>query len=235
MWRSLLFCMTWGLGCAASSPRGRQNGSRGRILMRKRTLFIVSGLMLGGCMKAHRPSLAESEPSLVFPSFSSPGEAVGSPGRTYALDGSVLRALSLAVADFLPPPTPSTPCWDRPESHRYRILRESGVIFIRIEEEPAACGQQVPALHSGARYAFSDDGRLLRRLIDGEPEQVPNGMSSPDDAGEDAAPGTPPPPGLQTGGPPPRFSHAPDGGTRAMMSAPPLEPSLPPDGGPGNP
>lgn len=204
--------------------------------MRARTLIIVSGLMLSGCLKVHRTSLVESEPSLVFPSFfSSTEEHVGSPGATYALDGSVLRALTLAVADFLPPPKPSTPCWDRPEAHRYRILRKPGVIFIRIEENPAACGRQVPALHSGARYAFSDDGRLLRRLIDGEPEQLPNEVSSPDDAGEEAAPGTPPPSGLQPGGPPPRFFHAADGGTRAMMPAPPLELSHPPDGGPGTP
>ncbi|NOK14798.1 hypothetical protein [Corallococcus exercitus] len=204
--------------------------------MRARTLFIVSALMLCGCMKAHRPALVEAEPSLVFPSFfASTGETVGSPGRAYALDGSVLRALTLAVADFLPPATPSTPCWDRPESHRYSILREPGVIFIRIEEDPTACGRQVPALHSGARYAFSDDGRLLRRLMDGEPEQVPDEAPSQDDTGEDAAPGTPPAPGPQPGGPPPRFSHAPDGGTRAMMPAPPIESRLPPDGGPGIP
>ncbi|MCY1034049.1 hypothetical protein OV207_21525, partial [Corallococcus sp. BB11-1] len=120
-------------------------------------------------MKVHRPALMEQEPSLSFPSFFDSGavEPMGDSGRMYELDGSVLRALSIATTDFLPPPTPSTPCWDRAESHRYRILREQHVIFIRIEEDPAACGRQVAALHSGAKYAIHEDGRLLRRILDG--------------------------------------------------------------------
>ncbi|RYZ37957.1 MAG: hypothetical protein EOO71_26035 [Myxococcaceae bacterium] len=199
--------------------------------MRLRPLLFVSGLMLCGCMKAHRPELVEQEPSLAFPSFDNANAA-----RSYELDGSVLRALSIATTDFLPPPNPSTPCWDRPESHRYRILREQGVIFIRIEEDPSACGRQVPALHSGAKYAIHEDGRLLRRILEGEPEQPLNPNPIPEDAGEDASPGTPPPPGPQPGGPPPRFLLTPpDGGTRAMMPVSPQEPRLATDGGIGTP
>ncbi|RKI09269.1 hypothetical protein D7Y13_14555, partial [Corallococcus praedator] len=135
----------------------------------------------------------EQEPSLAFPSFFDGGavEAVVDAGRPYELDGAVLRALSIATTDFLPHPTPSTPCWDRPESHRYRILREQSVIFIRIEEDPAACDRQVAALHSGAKYAIHEDGRLLRRLLDGEPEQPLNPAPAEQGLGEDAAPGTP--------------------------------------------
>ena len=200
--------------------------------MRLCSFFLVSGLTLCGCMKAHHPALVEAEPSRVFPS-SFDTRTVEAEGRTYELDGAVLRALSLATTDFLPPTTPSTPCWDRPESHRYRILREQDVIFIRIDEDPVACGRQVPALHSGAKYAIHADGRLLRRILDGEPEQGLNEAPGEDDAGDDAAPGTPPPQDrLHPGGPPPRFlSPAADGGPNPL----PLEPRHPSDGGPGVP
>jgi hypothetical protein len=196
--------------------------------MRIRTLILTSGLMLCGCVKAHRPTLVEAEPSLAFPSFFTAHEdAVGVPGRTYILDGTVLRALSLAISDFLPPQNASTPCWDRPESHRYRMIRERGAIFVRIEEDPAACGRQVPALHSGARYAISEDGRLLRRIIDGEPEPALEKPSTDGDTGEDARPGELPPLGSTEGGPPPRFlTSASDGG---------IPPLPPPDGGIGLP
>lgn len=200
--------------------------------MRLRSLFLVSGLTLCGCMKAHRPALVEAEPSLGFPS-SFDTRIVVAEGRAYELDGAVLRALSLATTDFLPPTTPSTPCWDRPESHRYRILREQDVIFIRIDEDPGACGRQVPALHSGAKYAIHADGRLLRRILDGEPEQGLKVDPGEDDAGEDAAPGTlPPQDPLHPGGPPPRFlAPSPDGGPHPL----PLEPRPPSDGGVGAP
>ncbi|RKH41448.1 hypothetical protein, partial [Corallococcus llansteffanensis] len=157
--------------------------------MRLRPLFLVSGLTLCGCITAHRPALVEAEPSLVFPSSFVSSTVGAAEGKTYELDGAMLRALSLATTDFLPPTTPSTPCWDRPESHRYRILREQDVIFIRIDEDPAACGRQVPALHSGAKYAIHADGRLLRRILDGEPEPGLKDGSGEDDTGEEAAPG----------------------------------------------
>ncbi|RKH18459.1 hypothetical protein D7X74_09500 [Corallococcus sp. CA047B] len=105
--------------------------------------------------------------SIQFPSFF---EQPSSEGEIVEISGAVLRAVELAADDFLGPQNADTPCTDRRESHQYRVIQRQGVLFIRIDENPQACGLTVPGLHSGAQYAVGSDGTLLRRLRDGEPD-----------------------------------------------------------------
>ncbi|QSQ21912.1 hypothetical protein JY651_43330 [Pyxidicoccus parkwayensis] len=132
----------------------------------------------------------EEDPSIVFPHFfEQPATELGAQGGTYELDGATLRALTVAANDFLPPGAKRPACWDRQESHRYRVIRHAEVIFVRIDEDPRACGQLTPAMHSGASYAISMDGRILRSLMDGQPDgALP---SEPPGAGEDGVPAQP--------------------------------------------
>ncbi|RKH05121.1 hypothetical protein D7X74_34845 [Corallococcus sp. CA047B] len=92
---------------------------------------------------------------------------LGASGQPFLMDGSVLRALTLAANDFLPPGQAAPPCTDSLASHVFRIIQREELIFVRIDEDPAACGRPHPGLDSGAKYAISRDGRILRRVLDG--------------------------------------------------------------------
>lgn len=139
--------------------------------MKKELLFLVLAIPLMSCVRSPRPTARAEDPSIVFPHFHEQAAVqVGAQDSSYELDGSLLRALTLAANDFLPPDAKRPACWDRQESHRYRVIRQADIIFVRIDEAPEACGQRAPALHSGASYAISQDGRILRSLIDGQPD-----------------------------------------------------------------
>ncbi|WP_224362101.1 hypothetical protein [Hyalangium versicolor] len=83
------------------------------------------------------------------------------------LDGYTLQAIRLAADDFLNPDPTDLPCKDKQVSHRYLARRQGDVIFVRIDFKPANCGREFSPLDSGATYAISVDGRILRRAIDG--------------------------------------------------------------------
>ncbi|MFP2932070.1 hypothetical protein ACLESO_44280 [Pyxidicoccus sp. 3LG] len=158
----------------------------------KKLLLFVLALPLSSCVRRAHPVALEEDLSIVFPHFfGQDAVEVGSrDGGTYELDGATLRALTLAANDFLPPDAKNPSCWDKQESHRYRVIRQEEVIFIRIDEDPGACGRVPPALHSGASYAISPQGRILRRLLDGQPEApLPPSSHGDEDAGVLAAPG----------------------------------------------
>ena len=134
------------------------------------------------------PARTQADPSIVFPPFfAQPAVSLGSEGMVYELDGDTLRALSVATQDLLPPQDKPLPCGSRRESQRYRVLRQGDLFVIRIDEDPTACGRAQPALDSGASYAIHRDGRVLRRLMDGEAD-----ATIPDaDAGVNSTPGEP--------------------------------------------
>lgn len=123
-----------------------------------------------GCVQPDSASI-EQDPAIVFPPFSARAPVrIGAEAGPFAIDGRVLRALQIAADDFLPLGRKNPPCWATQEAHTYRVIRQNEVVFVRIDENPAACGRELPALHSGARYAVSLEGRLLRRLLDGQPD-----------------------------------------------------------------
>ncbi|WNG32829.1 hypothetical protein F0U61_03770 [Archangium violaceum] len=147
-------------------------------------LFIV--VLLGcGYLRSLFPhqSPLEEDTSIVFPQFYEqiPVE-VGARGGTYELDGEMLRALVIASNDYIPPEAKDLPCHDRQEAQFYRVIRQGNIIFIYIHENHAYCGNPYPMRHSGAKYAISTDGRILRRLIGDQPER-PSESVQPDDGG----------------------------------------------------
>lgn len=164
--------------------------------MKMRQLPLVFAVVLSGCMWLRRPHPAplEEDRSIVFPRFSErTAVAVGTGSELHELDGMTLRAAMVAVNDFLPPGAKNPSCWDRQEAYRYRFIRQGDIIFVRIYPDLAYCGRKFLMLDAGATYAINTEGRILRRLFDGEPE----GPASPEppDAGVQGvpmAPGTAP-------------------------------------------
>jgi hypothetical protein len=144
-----------------------------------RRLSVLAAILLWSCVRNPAPASAplEAGETIVFPSFSGPVTEVGSqPGLPYDLDGVTLRALSTALADFLPSPASDQPCWSRPESYRYRVVRQGNIIYIRIHADPSLCEGKVLLLDSGVRYAISTEGQILRRVVTGEPDWNPAGV-----------------------------------------------------------
>ncbi|MFL5350510.1 MAG: hypothetical protein ACJ8AT_37545 [Hyalangium sp.] len=143
--------------------------------MRKTFQFALA-MLLSGCMRGTCPPQAplEDDRSIAFPQFfEHEAVAVGLPGQTYDLDGEMLRALTIATNDFLPSGNANIPCRNRQEAQSYRAIRQGNVIFVYIYEKPSYCGSHYPAADSGVKYAISTDGRILRRVIDGQPMGSP--------------------------------------------------------------
>ncbi|MCY1041647.1 hypothetical protein OV208_10010 [Corallococcus sp. bb12-1] len=147
----------------------------------KRYAPLLLGLAALGCSRATIGTASVpvgDDRSIVFPQFSEQAPLrVGVPGQPFVMDGSVLRALLLAANDFLPPGRADLPCTDQQASHVFQVIQREDILFVRIDEDPSACGRTHPRFDSGARYAISRDGRILRRVLDGMEPYIapPNG------------------------------------------------------------
>jgi hypothetical protein len=142
--------------------------------MRSSLLPLLLAVGLLSCLRSPYPSPVpvEDDTSIRFPPFfEREAIEVGASGMPYELDGVTLRALAIAANDFLPPGGKNRPCEYRQEAQRYRILRQERIIFIYILPDYEYCGDPMP-LDGGVRYAISTDGRILRRVFDGQPEDT---------------------------------------------------------------
>ncbi|ATB30424.1 hypothetical protein [Melittangium boletus] len=162
--------------------------------MKAKDLVFASILTLAGCSLLGRQGSPlvplEDDPSIVFPEFFDRAPVnVGAPGSIHELDGEMLRALTVATQDFLPPESEDLPCALKREAQTYRIIRQGDVFFIYISENLAHCGHKYPALDSGVKYAISRDGRILRRRLDGQPEFPRETSTSNDGTWIQAEPG----------------------------------------------
>jgi hypothetical protein len=135
-------------------------------------LCVVLSLLVAACT-APRPSVR----MLSYDSI-----MVGSP-----LDGPTFRALKVAADDFFPAWGPPRACIDTPEAYRYYAIRRGEIIYVAILQDPGYCGRAYSSLDSGVRYAISIDGRILRRLLDGEPELDSLEDGGAEDGGSEAA------------------------------------------------
>jgi hypothetical protein len=147
-----------------------------------RTPGLLVGMILLSCVKSPMPPLpsTEEDVSIVFPEFSGPVDTVVSqPGASYDVDGATLQVLLTALNDFLPADSRDPSCWNRPDAWRYRIIHQGDIFFIRIQADPAFCAGKLMMLDSGAKYAISSDGRILRRLFTGQPDWT-TGSETPD-------------------------------------------------------
>jgi hypothetical protein len=158
----------------------------------------------------------EEDRSIVFPEFFEHfAQKVGESPGISELDGATLQAIRVAADDFLPVDTPEGACWQRRAAHRYRVIRREDIIFVRIDVDLDACDPKVLPLDSGVEYAIRADGRILRRVFDGEPVTrsgaAVHEMGAPVDAG---GPALTPPPGATWGEPSPSIPAGwLDGGT----------------------
>lgn len=195
--------------------------------MRLRNLPLALTVLLSSCALFQKPAPQE-DTSIRFPNFHEHfATIIGEPGKPYELDGATLRAITIAANDFIPPHGRERQCWERQEAQSYRVIRQGDIIFVEIGSDPRACQGAMP-LDGGARYAISTDGRILRRLFDGEPED----LNPPSDTADQEPRGAPVPTSQVGGvwGPTdPRFLSSFDGGTPAPLSPDAGSPGL--DGG----
>ncbi|MBN9685302.1 MULTISPECIES: hypothetical protein [unclassified Corallococcus] len=144
--------------------------------MKRSASLLLLGLVAAGCARAFVAGTdpVEDDRSIVFPQFFEQAPLqVGTADQPVVLDGAVLRALTLAADDYLPPDRPDMPCTERRTSHVFRVIQSEDIVFVRIDVDPLACVGSRPGLDSGGRYAISRDGRILRRLLDGMEPYVP--------------------------------------------------------------
>ncbi len=187
--------------------------------MRTGKLFLGIAVILTSCvLQGTRSPVIENDNSIAFPQFFAHSAIkVGSESVPYELDGVTLQAILIAANDFLPPGKKERTCWDRQEAYQYRVIRQGEIIFVDISEDIAFCGLKYVSVDSGAQYAISTDGRILRRLLGAEPEGPVN-PALPDAGSE-------------------KVLTAPDGGADPMP--PPLpapaSPQAPDGGAPGTP
>ena len=195
-----------------------------------RSIPLLALMCLLNCTRGQNSSMkpVHEDPSIVFPDFhGSPAVIIGEPGKTYALDGALLRALMAVANDLVPPGTDGRACWETLEAHGFQVIRQGDVVFVAVHADLSRCGQPFLMLDSGVKYAISADGRILRRAYDGEPP-APAVEENPDAGigkifqepglstvlkppGYDAGPFLPP--GLRDGG------VDPDGGEHAAGDA----------------
>ncbi len=139
--------------------------------MTTRKLIFVIILALASCARTWEPfsTRPEQDRSVIFPLSVGGGLVeINAQEKTYELDGEVLRALMIVSNDLFPPDTSKLDlsCRARQQAHTFRFTRRGDVIFVYVNENPAYCGRTVPAMDSGAKYAISKDGRILRRVLD---------------------------------------------------------------------
>lgn len=145
-------------------------------------------LLSVGCSLRSPPPLEEDR-SIKFPMFHAlDNMKIDAERQPYEIDGVLLKAIDIAANDFLPPDFQGQQCAWSKEAYRYRAIRQGGIIFVQIVEALDHCGRKYPSLDSGAAYAISTDGRILRRLFGSQMGELlgvePSGRSIPVPASE---------------------------------------------------
>ncbi|MBZ4417548.1 hypothetical protein [Myxococcus sp. RHSTA-1-4] len=180
-----------------------------------RGLLLVAVVVLSGCARNQgwRPAPVEEDTSIVFPDlFDREAARMSAQSQPYELDGVLLRAIAIAANDFLPPDSTKRSCWNRQESYRYRVIKQGDVVFVRLSADPESCKPGPRMLDGGVKYAISTDGRILRRLFDGEPETLPT-SEGPDAGMPETSSGPSIPVGDTTWGEPQPLPRWLDGGS----------------------
>ncbi|MFL5344128.1 MAG: hypothetical protein ACJ8AT_05010 [Hyalangium sp.] len=130
--------------------------------MKANILLLLPIVIALGCI-SHRDRFQRQDSSIQMLSYDSITAGA-------LIDGPTLRALQVAADDFFPSWSLPRACIDTPEAHRYYAVRRGEIIYVAILQDPGYCGRAYSSLDSGVRYAISVDGRILRRLLDGEPD-----------------------------------------------------------------
>jgi hypothetical protein len=131
--------------------------------MKLRVISVLLWMVLLSCRHPQDDWHQHQDRSIKMPRFDA------STRVDQIVDGPTLQALRIAADDFLPPSTKPRPCSETQAAHDYEVSREGDIIFVRISENPERCGGKYHSLDGAVRYAISKDGRILRRVLDGEP------------------------------------------------------------------
>jgi hypothetical protein len=132
----------------------------------KALALLVLLLACTGCFHIHRkPQLASDQvaATIQFPEWSE--------DKTTALTGPQLKALQTAMDDFKPPGSEVskkddawTRCLSKLENYDAWVRSGERMTFIHFTpKEDERCGLQPSLMDSGASYAVSDDGIILKR------------------------------------------------------------------------
>ncbi|NTX37511.1 hypothetical protein HUA78_23940 [Myxococcus sp. CA033] len=134
----------------------------------KRLSLCVLTLTLGGChLFRSRPQAPLAPPevanSIQFPSWSKDGSTT--------VEGHQLKALQIALEDFLPPGTSPpkdadamTRCLYTLDTYDAWLVRGERTTFVHFTpNEAERCGLKPEVMDPGASYAISDDGVILKR------------------------------------------------------------------------
>lgn len=146
--------------------------------------LLPTALLLVTCARgpASPPPMREYDESIRFPkALPSGGIRFGRTNERLLLDGEIIQAIMVAAKDFIPTSSRSN-CFTKPSDFFYGVLREGDIIFVSISPDYFSCERGPLPMDWGAKYAISNDGRILRRADDEEPDE-PAPSSAPD-AGE---------------------------------------------------
>lgn len=148
-----------------------ENACERLLPLRVRGCLLVAALFLPACLRNPGPPPVPrgDDKSILFPPFfEHEAGRMGADATAYEFDGELLRAMMIAANDFGRSPDKSPPCWAG-RGTQYRVIRQGEIIFVYVYRDLSACGLSYAVADSGAKYAISADGRILRRVMDGEP------------------------------------------------------------------
>ncbi|MFY2558926.1 hypothetical protein ACN469_14955 [Corallococcus terminator] len=134
----------------------------------KRLTLCVLALTMGGCQLSRaRPQAPLAPPevadSIQFPSWTKDASII--------VEGHQLKALHIALEDYLHPGTPPpkdadamTRCLLAPDTYDAWLVRGERMTFVHFTpNEAERCGLKPEVMDPGASYAISDDGVILKR------------------------------------------------------------------------
>ncbi|HYO53470.1 hypothetical protein [Archangium sp.] len=130
------------------------------------TLFCYAGVLAGCNYRFYIQKKAEWAPPEVAAQVKFPGSTVGN----LSLDGPTLKAIDVAMNEFLPPGAKVKSHDERlaqrlskRETYDVSVLRADSLFFVTLSAELPRCGLDldVMVMDAGAVYAVDSQGRIL--------------------------------------------------------------------------
>jgi hypothetical protein len=130
------------------------------------SLFCCASALAGCNYRFYIHKKAEWAPPEVVTQIKFPGSTAGS----LSLDGPTLKAVDVAMNEFLPPGTKVKShderlarCLSRRETYDVSVLRADSLFFVTFSADLSRCGfdLDVMVMDAGAVYAVDSHGRIL--------------------------------------------------------------------------
>ncbi|MBM7113538.1 hypothetical protein [Archangium primigenium] len=138
-----------------------------RLLLLLGCVSLVPGCALLGHFGYYKHSKPDHAPPEAAAAITFPDTYEGGT----RLDGAMMRALSVAMNDYLPPHVraedlegPEFQCLARWENYRTVVMRASeDLIFVLFSPDLSTCAPGFAVPDAGAEYALDGQGRILAR------------------------------------------------------------------------